>query len=219
MMIYNTVDYPVIVTIGEHTFRMERDSELELKIPSGDYPFRIHKLDRKGNPILRRYLSGGRYSRGTTIICLAASALLTVRRDTKIYFREKTEPLISISSEYFKQEVYDILIENGEINHRSDGYLDESIRKKMIRKFQFELIGSTISHLLLIVSCFAVLYLLPEVLSAYEMTENDLWEILPFVLAPILGVYLVIRDISQSRKIHIFRDIPVISETIDYDYL
>lgn len=219
MMIYNTVDYPVIVTIGEHTFRMERDSELELKIPSGEYSFRIHKVDRKGRPILRRYQSGGRYSRGTTIICLAASALLAVRRDTKIYFREKTEPLISISAEHYKQDVFDILIDNGEINNRSDGYLDESIRKKMMLKFKLELIGSTISHLFLIAMCFVVLYLLPDVLSTYEMTENDFLEILPFILAPILAVYLIIRDISQSRKIHIFRDIPVLPEKVDYDYL
>ena len=36
MMIYNTVDNPVVITIGDQTYRMERDSELEVKIPSGE---------------------------------------------------------------------------------------------------------------------------------------------------------------------------------------
>lgn len=218
MMLYNTVDYPVILTIGDKTYRMERDSELELKIPSGEYPFRIHKLDRRDRPILRRYIAGGRHRRNTTVICLAAMGVLSVRRDSKIYFREKTEPLISLSTEYYKQEVYDILIENGEIRDRKDGYLDAEIGKKMVRSFIFEVVGASLGHLFLIGACVFFLIVLRQVAAEHGLSEGDFVELLPAIIAPPLAIFFLYRDLLACRNLHIFKDIPVLPEEIDYDY-
>ena len=79
MMIYNTVDYTVIVTLGDQTYRMERDSELEVKIPAGEYYLRLYKVDRKDRLITTDYVSGGRHSRGTTYLCMGMTALLDLR--------------------------------------------------------------------------------------------------------------------------------------------
>lgn len=218
MMLYNTVDHPVLITLGDQTYRMERDSELELKIPSGEYPFRIYKLDRKGRPILQRVIPGGRHSRNTTVICLAATALLTGNGDTKIYFREKTEPLMSVSTEYYQQEVYDILIENGEINHRKDGYLDADTGKRVVRSFIGEVVSASIMHLFLIAASVFFLIVLRQVAAEHGLPEGALIELLPILIAPVFAIVVLCLDLAKCRNLHIFKDIPVLPDLSEYEY-
>lgn len=220
MIIYNTIDYPVVVTIDDAAYDMEPDSELELRIPSGTHTFRIYKVDYKGRPIQKWYGSYGyrRNSRRMTVICHAMLARVSVRRDTKLYLREKLEDLLGISTEQYKREVFDVIIDNGEIEERRDGYLDERVRNRILRSFKLELIFGTMMYLLLTIACCVFLYLLRGVAAEHGLSESDICEILPFVIAPVVSVFCIVWNLRQAKNAHIFKDIPVLPVENDHPF-
>lgn len=218
MIIYNTLKVPVSVMLDDRTIVIDADSEFDERIPSDEYFFRVHKLDRKGRPSLQRYESGGRHSSGTTFLCLATSALLTIRKETKVYLRQERSTLVDISAEHYKAESFDILIENGEMEKRRDGYLDESVREKMIRSFKINLVAGIIGHLLLIGGCAFILGMLFKVVDLQALTESDIWDFVPFIIFPVVSAIMIFWDIHQSQNAEIFQDIPILPEKSEYDY-
>ena len=219
MIIYNTIDYTVIVTIGDQTYRMERDSELEVKIPAGEYYLRLHKVDRKDRLITTEYVSGGRHNRGTTYICMGMTALLDLRKATKLYIRETKEELVTISTEYYKKIVFDVIVENGELNHRQDGYIDSSVSKKMTRNFYKGLVFSIIGHVLLAIASGYMLSLLLDFLRENGGSEGDMVDLFFLILIPIVCVGLTVWDLSKFKQGDIFKEIPILPEKSYYDYL
>ncbi len=219
MMIYNTVDNPVIITLGDKTYRMERDSELELKIPSGEYFIRLHKVDRKDRLITTEYSGGGRHSRGTTYICLGMTALLNLRKDTKVCIRETEEQLVTIPSEFYEQLRFDVLVDNGELTHRQDGYLDNSVSKKMTRNFYVGLIGSIIGNMIVAVGGCVLAGMLLDFFRENGASKEDVLELLFIILVPILCVGGIVISFSKFKRADVFKQIPILPDKSYYDYL
>lgn len=219
MIIYNTIDTPVIVTLGDQTYRMERDSELELKIPSGEYFIRMHKVDRKGRPFTTISVSGGRYSRGSTYIYFGMTALLALKKDTKVCIRETQEKLMTIPSEYYQQIVFDVLVDNGELTHRQDGCVDGAVRKKLIRGFYAELISSIIGSLIVAVGACFMLSLLVDFLRTNGASKGDLVDLLFIILVPLVSVVSIVLNFSKFKRVDVFKQMPLLPEKSYYDYL
>lgn len=234
MIIYNTVDYPVIITVGETAYRMEKDSELELKIPSGQYYFRAYKLDYKGKAPMRIRHIYYRRRADVTFICLAVSGLLTVRRNTRIYLREtqSDDTLLSLSSERYKFETFDITLEDGEMESRRDGCLDDLTRKQVIRSFWTELITAMIGHLLLVGIGAALLIALGTAVREVQQSGAELpafslkdlgflfeSELIVFLIGPLVALGMIVYDLYKSRNLPTLKDLPILPEPSEYDYL
>ena len=219
MIIYNMLKNPVILTLGDQTYRMEKDSELEVKIPAGEYFIRLHKVNRKDKPITTTYVSGGRYSRGTTYIHQGMTAFLNLKRDTKVYIREDKEEMLTIPSEYYKQFTFDVLVDNGELTHRQDGLVDISVRKKLVRQFYGELISSIIGNLLIALGACYMLSLLVDFLRINGASKGDLVDLLFIILVPIVSVGSIVLNISKFKRVDLFKNLPVLPDRSYYDYL
>ena len=219
MIIYNMLKNPVILTLGDQTYRMEKDSELEVKIPAGEYFIRLHKVNRKDKPITTTYVSGGRYSRGTTYIHQGMTAFLNLKRDTKVYIREDKEEMLTIPSEYYKQFTFDVLVDNGELTHRQDGLVDIAVRKKLVRQFYGELISSIIGNLLIALGGCYMLSLLVGVIGEKGASQDDIGILILYILAPIACVGSIVLNISKFKRVDLFKNLPVLPDRSYYDYL
>ena len=219
MILYNMLKNPVILTLGDQTYRMEKDSELEVKIPAGEYFIRLHKVNRKDKPITTTYVSGGRYSRGTTYIHQGMTAFLNLKRDTKVYIREDKEEMLTIPSEYYKQFTFDVLVDNGELTHRQDGLVDIAVRKKLVRQFYGELISSIIGNLLIALGACYMLSLLVDFLRINGASKGDLVDLLFIILVPIVSVGSIVLNISKFKRVDLFKNLPTLPDRSYYDYL
>lgn len=243
MMIYNTVDIAVMVTVGDQTFRMERDSEKELKLPAGEYFFSIYKIDPYTEEPIRKYKtdyypsSGMDFSRGkwgktdrvfydryynSTAICYGTAARLTLCRGTKLYIRETTSNtlLFRLSNERFFADLFDFMIEEGELNYRKDGCPDELTRTKLIRSVYFQFFASMfggvslIGFLAFLVFC-GLQYGFKEVASILA-TEP---ESIVLIFAPIFTAAYIGYDIYKFRQVKELKKLPLMPTKEEYDYL
>ena len=225
MMIYNTVDNPVIITIGTQTYRMERDSELELKIPSGEYYLRMEQVDRKGNPIIAKYSSYGygKYKKTVTVINMSMSALLTMRKKTRIYIREKRERLPGYSKKDYEQLVFDLEIDDGELAHRQDGCLDASVGKKLKKNFVTGLVVTSVFYTLVAALGGAMLWMLASGIGEAALDKGDISVLLPYileaVLIPVVSIGCVVWSLRKVKEADIFDKLPLLPDRSYYDYL
>ncbi len=240
MMIYNTVDDPIIVTLGDKSYRMERDSELEVKIPSGEYYFQIYKLDPRTDEPLRKFktdvypathvdLHRGKWKRtagmavdehcNSTVICYGVAALLRMRRDTKLYIREvyADRLLFKVSSERYFTQNFDLTVENGELTQRKDGCVDELTRQKLIRSVYWE-IGFTFFCNLLCIAAIALLLYWLSSNGKFYITAN-IKAALGYIFLPIFFAICLIYDLCKLRKVKELKNLPLLPTKADYDYL
>ena len=244
MMIYNTIDVPVMVTVGDQTFRLEPESEKELKLTAGDYFFSIYKIDPYTDEPMRTYKtdyypSTGmdfqrgkwgrrdmmRYDRGydSTAICYGTSARLTLCRATKLYIREtySNSLLYRLSNERYFVDLFDLMIEEGELNYRKDGFADEQTRTKFIRSIYFQFIGSMLRGVSLIVFLAIVAFLgiqygFQETIAALVIADPTL---IVLILSPVLLAAYIGYDIYKFRHVKDLKNLPLMPTKEEYDYL
>lgn len=243
MMIYNTVDLPILVTVGDQSFRMERDSEKELKLPTGEYFFSIHKLDPYTGEPLRKYKTDYfpttamdfqrgkwgktnrmRYDRyhNSTAICYGMTALLNLRRATKMYIRERQSDklLFAVSSERYFTDLFDLTVEEGELSHRKDGCVDELTRTKLVRSAYLELIGSIVAAVAVMVGTGLLLTLLtPDQLGEFVSAILADSDVILWIVGPIIMIGCLIYDLGKIRKVKQLKNLPLLPTKEYYDYL
>ena len=243
MMIYNTVDLPVMVTVGDQTFRMEPDSEKEVKMTAGDYFFSIYKIDPYTGEPMRKYktdyypTTGMDFRRGkwgrtgqmrydryrnSTAICYGMTAMLNFRRATKVYIREKCSDnlLFAVSSERYFTDQFDLIVEEGELSHRKDGCVDELTRSKLIRSAYLELIGSIVAAIAVIVGTGLLLTLLsPDQLKAFVSAILVDSDVILWIVGPIVLIGCLIYDLGKIRKVKELKNLPLLPTKEEYDYL
>lgn len=243
MMIYNTVDIPVMVTVGDRTFRMERDSEIELKLPAGEYFFSIYKIDPYTEEPIRKYKTdyypstGMDFSRGkwgktdrmaydrnynSTAICYGAAARLTLRRATKLYIRDtySNSLLFRLSNERYFTDLFDFIIEEGELNYRKDGFPDEQTRTKLIHSIYWQFVASILSGIAIIGGVAALAFWafykgFTDVAALFIADPRTI----VFVLAPVLMAVYVGYDIYRFRQVKDLKKLPLMPTKEEYDYL
>ena len=126
---------------------------------------------------------------------------------------------MTISTEYYKKIVFDVLVDNGELTHRRDGYVDSSVSKKMTRNFYKGLVFSIIGHVLLAIASGYMLSLLLDFLRENGGSEGDMVDLFFLILIPIVCVGLTVWDLSKFKQGDIFKAIPTLPEKSYYDYL
>jgi hypothetical protein len=243
MMIYNLVDVPVMVTIGDQTFRMEKDGEKEVKLPAGDYFFSIYKIDPYTDEPMRKYKtdyypSTGldfhrgkwgrhgmmRYDEGydSTAICYGTSARLTLCRATKLYIRDtySNSLIFRLSNERYFADLFEFQLEEGEFSFRKDGLPDEQTRTKLLHSIYLQFVGSMLKGLsfiglLALLAFFGLRYGMKE-LAAVLTAEPDS---LVLIIAPILYIAFVGYDIYKFRHAKEIKNLPLMPTKEEYDYL
>ena len=221
MMIYNTVDNPVVITIGDQTYRMERDSELEVKIPSGEYYFRMEQVDRKGRPMLTKceYTGYGKSRKCVSCICMGMTALLRMWKNTKIYIREKTEPLFDTTFANYRQLTFDLEIDNGELTHRKDGCVDGSIGKQMKGSFKSNLIAVIIGCIAATVLGGIGVWMLLDGIREVGASSEVIGYLLCYLFVPIASVGIIIWNLGKVKQADVFDHLPTLPDRSYYDYL
>lgn len=244
MMLYNTVDFPVMVTVGDKTYRMERDSELEVKLSSGDHFFKIYKLNPRTGEPLRKYktdiypstgmeLYRGKWVRtskmtaddgfDSTVICYGATALLRMHRDTKLYIREVFDKQLffRVSTERYFMQTFDLTIENGELTHRKDGCVDELARQKLLRSVYMEMGFSIFRNLFMIAAIAVLLYWLSSfgIEAVNALLTTDVKMAIGMILLPLLFIVCLVYDLVQFSKIKKMKELPILPAKEEYEYL
>ncbi len=243
MIIYNTLECPVVLTLEDKTYRIEEESELEVKISSGDHYFSAYKLHPDTGEPMRKYKSdyypgeytevyrgkvvrsnGVRYDRhrNVTAICLGASGTLTMNRATKLYIRDMLadHTILRIPSERYCADVLDFLVEEGEISHRKDGCVDDLTRQKIMRSFWIQLISSLVGGFL-VIALSAVMWGIMAMRGGMTtdllllMTTHP--DMMLYTIGPIAAIVWIVINLFNIRKRHQLKDLPMLPTKEEYD--
>ena len=243
MMIYNLVDLPVMVTVGDQTFRMEPNDEKEVKLPAGDHFFSIYKIDPYNNEPMRKYKTdyypsqGVNFRRGKwersgmmrhdegydcTAVCYGTSANLNLRRATKLYIRDtySSSLIFRLSNERYFADLFEFQVEEGEFSFRRDGLPDEETRAKLIRSVYLQFIGSLLRGIGIIggVAAFVIWAMLKGFTqwAALMVIEPSM---IGLILLPILMAVYIGYDIYRFRQVKELKKLPLMPTREEYDYL
>lgn len=218
MMIYNTVDYPIAIEIGEKTYFMERDSELELRLSSGTYSYRLYKADEYDGPIPSHYEMES-FRRHVTTVCYAETGKLTCKRGTKVYIRESCEELFREQHFWrhrghahyrvYDASTFDLTVEEGELAERRRGCLNERVYNRMLAPYKhtFWMLGA--AHLLFLI--LAMLFGF-GVLGALHQTVN--YTAMAGCL--FMQIVLIDTDLKKIRLLRVLKSVPVLVDVRDY---
>ncbi len=236
MMIYNTLGCPVILTLADKTYRMENESELDVKLPAGERYFSVYRIDPDTGEPLCKYrthyypdtvvdIHRGKLvrtqrivhsrKRRMTAICMGAAGMLTVNRSTKLYIREQLtdRTVLRIPYNRYCADVLDLLVENGEITHQEFGCADDFTRHKIIRSFWIQTICFLIGSILaIVISAVGWIGLAQKADTVHQfigiMTANPLTLI--FIILPVFALPLTVFVLLEIRKRGAWKYFPVL---------
>ncbi|MBQ8382777.1 MAG: hypothetical protein IJX47_06195 [Clostridia bacterium] len=217
MMIYNTVDYPIAIELGGNTYYMDRDSELELRLTSGTYDYRLYKADEGDEP-LPSHLDRRGYRRYDVTVCYAETGKLTCKRGTRLYIREDYIELFKIrlrwrSRGYGQYRIYNasafnLTVEDGELAERRQGCLNERVYNKMLAPYKAWLWiqGATHVAFLVLAALFG--------LGVFELHHTVNYAAIACTLVGQLA--LIDEDVQKIHLIRALKSVPVLVDVQDF---
>lgn len=216
MMIYNTVDYPIAIEIGEKIYFMERDSELELRLTSGTHDYRLYKAEQSSRPLPMHIELGG-MSRRIATVCYAETGKLICRRNTKVYIREDREELFREQHFWrhhghahyntYYASVFDLTVEDGELSERRKGCLNEKVYNRMLAPFKFTFWIRVAAHLIFLV--LAVLF----GFGVFELHHTVNYVAMAGCL--FAQIVMIDTDLKKTRLFRVLQSLPILVDMQD----
>lgn len=213
MMIYNTVDYPIAISIEGTVYHMERDSELEFRLPGGTYSYRMYMTKRYGDtePLGRKLNAD---------VCYAESGQLIANRDTKVYIRETQEILFRAENFFrdrgrksyrvYRASLFDVTAVDGELADRRRGCQNQDVYNRTITPVKIKMWMFLSAHLL---------FLILAVLFGF-CVFGGIHPMISYVIAGgcvLMQAVLIDKDIQQVHLLKNLRTIPILREGAEYD--
>ncbi|MBQ8287730.1 MAG: hypothetical protein IJX76_03035 [Clostridia bacterium] len=216
MMIYNTVDYPIAIEIGEKIYFMDRDSELELRLTSGTYDYRLYKADEYDGPI-PSHIEMRSFHRHSVTVCYAETGKLICRRNTKVYIREDRIELFR--EQYFWRHrghshyrtydasTFNLTVEEGELAERRQGCLNQQVYNQMLAPYKATMWILGAEHLIFLV--FAALF----GFGVFELHHTVSY--VAMIGCLLAQVVLFDTDLKKICLLRVLKSVPVLVDVQD----
>ena len=221
MTIYNFSGITVVLTIQEKTYRLSAFEKLELKLSSGEYPISAYTAYSDGTPRLKESLYRRHHGGHWTRIYPASTATLWVEGGAELTIRSGKQLLRDVSG--YEQVLLEFECQNCELTERRDGFVNESIPKRLIRGCKVRIALTWLLALMIMAIGVTVTVLLAGVIwESAPLTENVFLELLPILSAPFAAIYLIVREARNFHFIKICKNYPILkltNEVTDYDDL